>query len=425
MSDPVGARVAGPAIRALAMVRQLAARGHDVTIATLGEISDPPTDVTVVPLTDAEALVDAADLVIVQGPIYTLMPWLRTKDLPQVSDLYNPFHVEVQGRADALGLPVDRIALDWAIADIDAQLARADLVLCSNERQRELWVDRLILMGRDPDSLVQLAPFGVDVPSSGRGGAIRGRVPGVAADDIVLIWAGGIYEWFDPLTLVEAIGIAARTDPRVRLFFLSSAQLGGGATLASRTSARAAELGILGTHVLFNEDWVEYDKRGNYLLDADIGVTTHRAGPETWYSHRTRNLDYLWAGLPILTTEGDVFAELATERGVGVVVPEGDPDALAAAILELASHPARRAALSAAARELAAELTWDRTLAPLLDFADAPRRSSVPPVALERTHVRRGIGRQVGALIDALREGGPRRVMAQLRARNRRRSLSG
>lgn len=427
MSDPIGARVAGPAIRALAMARHLTRRGHAVTIATLGAISDPPADVTVAGLTgsDAEELVDASDVVLVQGPIFTLMPWLANKPVPVIADLYNPFHIEVQGRADALGVAVDRVALESAISDSSAQLARADLVLCSNERQRDLWVEQLGSIGRAADGLVRLAPFGVDAPPVSSGGAIRGRVPGIGAEDVVLIWAGGIYEWFDPITLIDAVAIAARSDARVRLFFLSGAALTDGPTLAGRTRARAEEHGILGTHVFFNDGWVEYDRRADFLMDADLGVTTHRVGAETWYSHRTRDLDYLWAGLPIVTTEGDVFAELATDRGVGVVVPENDPDALASVILALAADPDRRARLATAAREVAAEVTWGHTLAPLLAFADDPARSSVPPVTLDGAPaVRRGILRQLRALADALRAGGPRQVAAQLRARRRRRSLS-
>ena len=67
----------------------------------------------------------------------------------------------------------------------------------------------------------------------------------------------------------------------------------------------ADELGLTGTHVIFNEEWVAYDERQNFLLDADIGVSTHLHHVETDYSFRTRILDYLWASLPIVSTTGD------------------------------------------------------------------------------------------------------------------------
>ena len=79
----------------------------------------------------------------------------------------------------------------------------------------------------------------------------------------------------------------------------------------------ATELGLIDRHVFFNEEWVAYDDRQNYLLDADIGVSTHFHHVETEFSFRTRILDYLWAGLPFVTTAGDSFADLTTSTPLG------------------------------------------------------------------------------------------------------------
>ena len=62
--------------------------------------------------------------------------------------------------------------------------------------------------------------------------------------------------------------------------------------------------------MFFNEGWVDYDDRQNYLLESDIGVSTHLDHIETAFSFRTRILDYLWASLPIVATAGDSFADI-------------------------------------------------------------------------------------------------------------------
>jgi glycosyltransferase involved in cell wall biosynthesis len=77
---------------------------------------------------------------------------------------------------------------------------------------------------------------------------------------------------------------------------------------------------------------VQYADRQNYLLEADAGVSTHMSQVETTFSFRTRILDYLWAGLPMVVTEGDSFADLVREEGLGVVVPAQDVAALESAI---------------------------------------------------------------------------------------------
>jgi hypothetical protein len=106
----------------------------------------------------------------------------------------------------------------------------------------------------------------------------------------------GDFNWFDPLTLLRAVDKLRRRLPRVRLYFLGLthpiSQVGD-MKMAADSVALAHELGLVGTHVFFNEDWVEYDDRQNYLLESDIGVSTHLDHVETEFSFRTRLLDYL------------------------------------------------------------------------------------------------------------------------------------
>lgn len=95
--------------------------------------------------------------------------------------------------------------------------------------------------------------------------------------------------------------------------------------MATEARRLAGELGLVGSHVFFNEGWVPYDKRQSYLLEADLGVSTHLDHLETAFSFRTRILDYIWASLPIVTTEGDALADLVTGEGLGSSVPPATP----------------------------------------------------------------------------------------------------
>ncbi|NEC93107.1 glycosyltransferase, partial [Streptomyces sp. SID12501] len=149
---------------------------------------------------------------------------------------------------------------------------------------------------------------------------------------------GGVYNWFDPLTLVRAIDRVRGRVPEVRLYFLGMKNPNPDVpemAVASRTRELADELGLTGTHVFFNDDWVPYETRADYLMDADVGVSCHYPHVETEFSFRTRILDYLWAGMPFVSTEGDGFADLVRERGLGRAVPPEDVDALADALAEL------------------------------------------------------------------------------------------
>ena len=128
--------------------------------------------------------------------------------------------------------------------------------------------------------------------------------------------------------------------------------------------------------MFFNEEWVAYEDRPKYLLESDVAISLHIEHIEAAYSFRTRILDYMWAGLPIVATRGDTFADLIARRGLGAVVPGGDVDAVADALLALLSDEAARQECRARATEVARSFVWSEVLRPLVRFCAAPRRAA-------------------------------------------------
>ena len=230
------------------------------------------------------------------------------------------------------------------------------------------------------DSLIAICPFGLSGQSPQRTGpGLRDSVTGISATDKVLLWAGGVYNWFDPLSLIRAVDIVRHDHDDVRLFFLGMKHPNPDVAemeMAWRTVELSDELGLTDRFVFFNDGWVPYDDRANYLLDADVGVSTHLQHVETTLSFRTRILDYLWAGLPVISTGGDFFGELIGSAGFGVRVEAQDVDGLAAAITTLLYDEERRSAASTASRALSARFTWSTALAPLVRFCADPRRAA-------------------------------------------------
>ena len=55
-------------------------------------------------------------------------------------------------------------------------------------------------------------------------------------------------------------------------------------------------------------------------------------------------------GVPVVSTRHGGIPELVEDGVSGILVPERDPEALAAQLAELAAHPERRAELAAAGR---------------------------------------------------------------------------
>ncbi|MGH8982649.1 MAG: glycosyltransferase family 4 protein [Acidimicrobiia bacterium] len=382
--------MAGPAIRAWHIAIALS-REHDVELATTGScsLSHPAFGVRSVDGDELADLVGWCDILVFQGNLMRLYPVLRETSKVVVADIYDPFHLEVLEYTRGQDAAYRQFALSSSTAVLNEQLMRGDFFLCASQKQRDFWLGQLAAVGRinpvtydageNLESLITVVPFGVDdeAPVHTRS-VLRGVVPGIRPDDRVILWGGGIYNWFDPLTLLRAVDGLTRRLPDVRLYFLGLAHPNpdvGEMKMAADTLALSDALGLTGTTVFFNDGWVDYDDRANFLLEADVGVSTHLDHVETAFSFRTRILDYLWAGLPVVATRGDALADLIEGEGVGLTVPPGDVDALEDALFKLLND----AALAAASRErlprVAAAYRWSRVLQPLLDFCGAPRRA--------------------------------------------------
>ena len=394
--DPIGKKLSGPGIRSWHMAEALSV-SHDVTLVSLSGVDEALTSAFRLAHVDPgdnktfSGWESFADVIIFQGHAMELFPSLRSSKKYRIADLYDPMHLEQLEQARHL--PLEQ--WDQQVADasrtIESQLALGDYFLCASERQRHFYLGQLTTLGRvtplgyadDPhlERLLGVVPFGLPgVDPQHTRKVLKGVVPGIGKDDHVIIWSGGIYDWFDPLTLIRAVTQLAEKNPSVKLFFMGTAHPHPGVPempIIKASRELATELGVLGTHVFFNESWVDYDDRQNYLLEADIGVSTHRSHIETTFAFRTRILDYLWASLPMVVTEGDHFADEVARHGLGKSVPAGDVDALVAALRSVLFDQRVRGKAAKALAVVREQYRWAEVLKPLVDHVAGVARGTI------------------------------------------------
>lgn len=447
--DPIGKKLAGPAIRAWNMA-DLLSRDNDVCLVTLSgaEEMDAPFSIEHVrPGDDGKfgPLEKWADVIVFQGHAMAVFESIRTSSKILVVDIYDPMHLEQleQGRE----LP----AAQWTqqVADatevLNEQLQRGDFFLCASDRQKMFWLGQLAALGRinplnydgdpDLDGLISIAPFGLSsTPPTHERDVLKGVMPGIGRDDKVLLWSGGLYNWFDPRSLIRAVADLAERRDGVRLFFQGTKHPHPGVpemAIVKQSRELAAELGALDTSVFFNPSWVDYADRQNYLTEADAGVSTHFSHIETTFSFRTRILDYLWAELPMVVTEGDHFAELIAAEGLGIVVAAEDVDGLSAALERVLFDEAFIAEARSNIRRVREGYYWEAALAPLVDFVSDAKHASdhrgltaaqLAAAARGRKQRRRsGLMHDVGRAAYYLRTAGPSAVIGKVTKRLRRR----
>ena len=429
-NDVFGEHMAGPAIRYWEMARALRTR-CEVILAIppfVAEASHPPARPWIRRCTDEaqlRALVAWSEIIVTLGIVPRLYPFITRAGKPLVIDLYDPALLEELARHPQwathrrVGSYARRLEAMWH------SLRAGDFFLCAEERQRDYWLGMLSAAGRlnpytyddDPSfrRLIDLLPFGLPAePPQHRHPVLKGHHPAIGAADKVILWGGGLWPWFDAPTLVRAMPHILKVRSDVRLLFLGVQRPGHRAPspTVEAVIALSRQLG-LEEHVVFG-GWVPYAERENYLLEADVGVSLHLDNVETRFAFRTRLLDYLWAGLPIVATMGDPLGERLADADLAIPVAPGDARGVAQAIVQALGRP--REAVRRKAEALAPRFYWDRVVQPLVDFCNAPHLAAdkgKPPFILTRSS-RRTLWEKVRF---AYRTGGIEALIAELRNR--------
>ncbi len=442
-AEPIGPQVAGPAIRALELARVLA-DSHQVTIAAPAPSQSGDQRIALVEagFGDYDALlaaVAAADFVIAQSLPPRLLSKLPSLDTRLIADLYNPTVFEVLEAGRDKPTPARRRQQRTVTLASIAQLAAASHVICASEQQRDLWLGVMAAEGlvriedysRDPTlrSVIDVVPFGLpsEQPVAPPVQPIRAMFPVIAADDRVVLWGGGVWNWLDPETAIDAIGLIDERrggGPRTHLVMMGIGRPASEELDAMRAGQRMlghlTRSGLEGEVVHVNHGWVDYDERGGWLLEADIGVSTHHDHLESRLAFRTRILDYIWAALPIVATSGDTLSGLVEREGLGLTVAAGDPEALAAALSALLDDPTRLAAAELAIARLGPRMTWKQSAEALSAICSGEVATGAP----DRAALRRVTLAQYPPLLAETRETHGLRGASSRAWRNLRRTLT-
>ena len=409
--DVVGEKMAGPGIRAFELSKCLAR--HFKVVLAIPDYSFNPKNSTFfenIPFQVVRYSVDNPSLiekigqkskiVLIQGYILSKFPSIKELPVCIICDLYVPFPLEnlFVHKLKVPSLKDREFIHQRDLGVFRDQIIHGDHFLCANARQRDLFVGSLMCLNRvnpqyldeNPvlDELISIIPFGIspDLEDAGKENVLRNRISGLDENSILLIWGGVLSNWFDPITLIKAVHLAREKDPRIKLFFLSTKHpnpLLPEFDMARKAIKLSSELGLTGTHVFFNPEWVDYNRRGAYFTEADIGVSIHKVHFETYYSFRTRILDYLKYDLPMICTEGDHLAEFIHGKDLGMIVRPEDEHELAAAILNLAGEKEWQEQIKGRIRRQKKQFYWERTSEALIRYCRkalaAERRKKKPP----------------------------------------------
>ncbi|HMQ24067.1 MAG TPA: glycosyltransferase, partial [Planctomycetota bacterium] len=295
--------------------------------------------------------------------------------LPFWADVNGDPMAEAQAKARTLGHD-DNIA-EWHRKFLPV-LLRADHFSTCSRAQRLALIGQLGLVGRltggnDGTELVTAVPNSIDDEELELYGRIRRkqRKPG---DPFVLLSSGGFNTWIDPVVMFDAIERSMKRCPT--LSFVST----GGGIPGHHVDAYAQfqELVRKSRHRKRFElaGWVQTTELFGYYEAANAALLVDRFTYEGVLGARTRMLDWLAAGLPIVCTRLSEISEDLERRGIALSAEPGDPRALSDAIVELVEDPAGAERRGRRGRRHAeTTLRAAAQLEPLMAWAKAPARA--------------------------------------------------
>jgi glycosyltransferase involved in cell wall biosynthesis len=220
--------------------------------------------------------------------------------------------------------------------------ARAGFVTaCSDDLAR-----RAVALGADPSRL-EVVPYGVDTarfrPDPDARAAVR-RELGVAGEETLAVAAGRLVKKKGFEYLIDAIA----DTPGIRL------ALAGDGTLAGELRERADARGVAGRVMWLGNR--SQDEVARLLMAGDVAVVPSvRDDSGNVDGLPNVVLEALASGTPLVATPAGGIGAVVAHGRTGLLVPERDAGALAAALERLREDPALGRAIGAAARRVMEE----------------------------------------------------------------------
>lgn len=291
-------------------------------------------------------------------------------NLPFWADLYGSILAESQVKASTYQSDNN---FEYFLSLEQNVLTVADKISTVSTAQRYAVIGELGIVGR-LNSFTTGYEFVHSIPAGGEFEPYKLTQPMFRGKDIpndafVILFSGGYNTWVDINTLFMGIeGAMAQND---RIHFVST-----GGAIEGHDDYTYVNFQKLIEKSAYRDrwhlyGWVEFDTLHNYYLESDIGVIADKPCYEAELGSRTRLIDWLRAGLPVVCNALSEVTHDVINFGAGFEFLLGDHEDLTQKILLLADDQTSTQVAQKRALQLIRErYSIKATMSPILDWVE-------------------------------------------------------
>ncbi|RKZ10514.1 hypothetical protein DRQ25_02720 [Candidatus Fermentibacteria bacterium] len=306
------------------------------------------------------------------SPFHAEAVAIANPDLPIWIDMNGTHPAETLLLGNDDGLSGERLVRILALEN--TLLMRGDAFSTPSRRQAFAVRGELLLLGRMGKRSSEFIPVS-PIPHCSMGVF---EVNDKSSTGFRIISTGSFNLWFDEITLFNALESAMERDKSIE--FIST----GGrvpVSLAKYDNFRKMIEKSRFSERFTLHGWIPYDELMEVYRTASAAVYTDLPSMETTLGARTRTLDWIKRGIPVVCTDGAEISENIRSHGLGIVVPQQDHAALAKAFLQLISSPdLSENIIENQEKWCSAEGSSENLFQPLVSWCRNPSRTKTNPI---------------------------------------------
>jgi glycosyltransferase involved in cell wall biosynthesis len=196
----------------------------------------------------------------------------------------------------------------------------------------------------------------------------------LSQNDFVVLWCGGYNTWTDTNLLFEALEHAMKLAPHLHFVSVGANTYNAPDNVYAQLLERVSQSPHKDRYHMLG--WRPWEEMTKFYNESDVGVNLDAMHYETIYGTRTRLVEMIASGLPVVSSEGTEIIKDIVQNESGLVFASGDAKYFGECLVRIATNTSLRNHMAERALRLATgKLSFNVTLDPVRAWVQNPKHA--------------------------------------------------